>query len=138
MRAMLARCYNPKHPSYVYYGAVGVVVCARWHVFENFLADMGERPAGTSIDRFPNYAGNYEPGNCRWATATEQQRNRVGVKLSLDLADEIMGRLEYGEKEQSVADRLGINRATVGLVKRSKIWREIAPFQGHFRRSPRI
>lgn len=135
-RAMLARCENPKHPEYPHYGAQGIEVCARWQTFQNFVADMGERPAGTSLDRFPKRDGGYEPGNCRWATPTEQQRNRDSVKLSLDLANEIMGRLEHGEKEQSVATRLGISRSTAGLVKRSKIWREIAPFQGRFRRSP--
>jgi hypothetical protein len=54
----------------------GVKVCERWQKFENFLADMGERPQGRTLDRYPNNAGNYEPGNCRWATAKEQAANR--------------------------------------------------------------
>ena len=73
---MLQRCRNPNTPTWKYYGGRGITVCERWLVFEHFLADMGERPAGTSIDRWPNNDGNYEPGNCRWATKQEQTNNR--------------------------------------------------------------
>jgi len=70
------RCQNPNNPSYVYYGARGIKVCERWAKFENFLEDMGERPnRALSIDRINN-EGNYEPGNCRWATWSQQMKNR--------------------------------------------------------------
>lgn len=74
-RTMRARCSNPTHENYRYYGGRGVRVCARWESFENFLADMGERPEGKEIDRINNN-GHYEPGNCRWVTHAENVRNR--------------------------------------------------------------
>lgn len=74
-QAMFQRCTNPNHESYHLYGGRGIKVCKRWHRFENFLADMGERPAGMSIERENNSKG-YGPRNCRWATPREQSLNR--------------------------------------------------------------
>ncbi len=74
---MVRRCTWSKHKAYPLYGGRGIKVCARWMNFENFLADMGPRPSSKhSIDRYPNNDGNYELGNCRWATMLEQSRNR--------------------------------------------------------------
>lgn len=80
-QAMLRRCRDPRHPHFADYGGRGITVCERWRRFEDFLADMGERPAGKTLDRYPNRDGNYEPGNCRWATRREQQENRKNVTL---------------------------------------------------------
>lgn len=75
--AMRARCGYAKHPAFANYGGRGIKVCPRWqNSFENFVADMGERPHGKTLDRFPNKDGHYEPGNCRWATAKQQTHNR--------------------------------------------------------------
>ena len=72
---MWQRCTNPKAAGYENYGGRGIRVCERWRLFENFLADVGPRPEGLTLDRINN-DGNYEPGNCRWATRSEQQFKR--------------------------------------------------------------
>jgi len=73
---MFQRCYNKNCGNYKRYGGRGISVCERWHTFENFLADMGDRPTGKTLDRYPDNDGNYEPGNCRWATRNEQNNNK--------------------------------------------------------------
>lgn len=78
-RSMVARCTNPNHKAYGYYGRRGITVCERWMSYENFVADMGEPPEGMSLDRVDNDKG-YEPGNCRWATRSEQQKNKTSTK----------------------------------------------------------
>lgn len=76
-KAMRERCRRKGHVQYEDYGGRGIKVCARWNSFENFLTDMGKRPSDKhSLDRYPNNDGDYEPTNCRWATAKQQANNR--------------------------------------------------------------
>ena len=78
---MRQRCENPKHKGFANYGARGIRVCERWRKFENFIADMGERPSPKhTIERADN-DGDYEPGNCRWGTWREQSRNKRTNRL---------------------------------------------------------
>jgi hypothetical protein len=74
--AMRTRCNNPNTPNYCNYGGRGIRVCPEWNDFSVFLRDMGECPVDRSIDRYPNNDGNYELGNCRWATRLEQRLNQ--------------------------------------------------------------
>jgi hypothetical protein len=75
-KCMHQRCEKPYAVGFEYYGGRGIKVCDRWKSFDLFLADMGERPAGKTLDRWPNVNGDYEPTNCRWATPKEQAHNK--------------------------------------------------------------
>lgn len=104
-QAMTVRCTDPTDEHYPSYGGRGVTICQRWLDFRNFLEDMGERPPGKTLDRFPDRDGNYEPGNCRWGTPGQQARNRRDNRmithqgLTLCVAD--------------WADRVGIPRTVI-------------------------
>lgn len=97
--SMLRRCHNPKDKDYWRYGAKGITVHERWRTsFENFFEDMGERPSNTTIDRFPNKVGCYEPGNCRWADPQTQADNRRKYKALDNFSDEDVAKEFYKRK----------------------------------------
>ncbi len=94
-RGMLGRCYNESEPGYQAYGGRGITVCERWLTFANFHADMGDPPAGLSLDRVDNDAG-YSPENCRWADRKVQARNRRS-SLNVTIAGETKTMAEWLE-----------------------------------------
>jgi len=101
---MLGRCRNPKDHAYPRYGGKGVKVCERWLEFANFLADMGQRPTGKTLDRIDT-DGNYCLENCRWATAKEQANNTSAAR-----------QLEYKGETDTLANwaaKLQINPRTI-------------------------
>lgn len=113
---MLRRCYRVKDKAYPNYGGRGITMCDRWRSsFEAFLADMGERPPETTIDRI-DVNGNYEPGNCRWADVITQVHNRRATKMSYDLADEMRRLHGLGESRKSLAAQFGVSMAVVYRV----------------------
>lgn len=78
--SMIQRCENPARKDYDRYGGAGITVCERWHKFDNFLADMGQRPQGLTLDR-KNGALGYSPENCRWVSQREQNRNQKSNRV---------------------------------------------------------
>ena len=111
---MIDRCCNAKHKRFALWGGRGISVCDSWrHSFEAFLADMGRKPSsGHSIDRYPNNDGNYEPGNCRWATAKEQSTNRRGLRL-LEICGETLTASDWA-KRKGIDVRLVLERINRG------------------------
>lgn len=107
-RAMRTRCDNPNFKYFSYYGGRGITYCPAWKTYEGFLADMGERPEGTTLDRIDS-DGNYEPANCRWATKSEQMRNRRSITMLtyMDRTQPLaVWAREIGIRRQSLRNRL--------------------------------
>lgn len=107
--SMMTRCYwaKPGDRNHALYQGAGITVCERWHTFENFLADMGEKPSPKhSLDRFPNGFGHYTPSNCRWATSKQQARNWKDRNVLFSHGGEALTLSEW-------AERMGVARATL-------------------------
>jgi len=129
---MLQRCSNSARSDWPRYGGRGITVSGRWHRFENFLADMGDCPPGLSLDRINN-DGNYEPGNCRWATFEQQTRNRRpnggelhwNAKLTVHDVVAIRKLAHDGMTHRALGSMFGVSHANIGDIVRRQEWRRL-------------
>lgn len=120
-QAMLARCrYRARDKSNKYINR-GIDMDPRWAAFESFLADMGERPAGATLDRKDNDKG-YWPENCRWATPREQARNTRRSKLTIDTATLAAFRILCGHRAKDVAADLGVSESLPREIAKGRCW----------------
>lgn len=109
----IERCHNPTNKSYADYGGRGIAVCERWRAsFDAFVADMGPRPEGLTLDRI-DVNGSYSPDNCRWADRFVQARNKRNTKLSLQDIVDIAKATEEGHRPEAIAVFYGVTGAYV-------------------------
>ena len=123
-RAMVDRCTVPTHKAFDAYGGRGITVCKRWLNYKNFLADMGKRPSTKhSIDRINNDKG-YSPSNCKWATRSEQQRNKRNTRVFTD--GKFTGTLVECANKIGISKELAFYRfKNWGTFEKGKSWQQL-------------
>lgn len=120
-KEMRQRCMNPNSDKFHWYGGRGIAVCPQWESFEQFLADMGERPAGMTLDRINN-DGPYSPENCRWATQLEQTRKQEKNKLSEALAAQLRADRATGMTYAALGAKYGVSQTTAHKCAIGATW----------------
>lgn len=113
--SMIQRCKNKNNPGYKNYGAQGIMVCERWLDYKNFKADMGERPAGKTLDRI-NPFGNYEPLNCQWATTLQQGRNKKKTITTFEQAETVRKLHKQGFSPNQIKTMTGISKGSINGI----------------------
>lgn len=128
-KGIKTRCSNKKDKRYHRYGGRGISVCAEWaNSFEAFYRDMGNPPfEGANIDRIDNNKG-YSKDNCRWVTHTDNVRNGISAKLTVDDVSIIKTMLLYqNETQKQIGIKFGVTFAAIGYIKRKLNWEDISP-----------
>lgn len=121
-QSMKKRCYSKTAREYKDYGGRGIYVCRQWvESFEQFLVDMGECPAGHTLERL-DVNKHYEPSNCKWATRKEQSRNRRVNKLTAETAVEIRALYKTGRSYQAIAEQFSVSKSLVAQIVRGELW----------------
>lgn len=128
---MKGRCNDPNNCRYHVYGGAGVKICDRWMSFTSFLADMGERPVGTSLGRIGD-TGHYEPGNCAWQTPEEQgrkgsrnPRTKLSEEQVLCIRSLYAPKARRGCSAKNIAADLGVNTPVIDCIVSYSTWRHI-------------
>ena len=139
-KAMMHRCYDPKHVGYRNYGGRGITVCEPWHNPAAYITwieiNLGSRPDGCSLDRIDNDRG-YEPGNLRWSSRSVQTRNqrsenrrrgsaKVTAVLTEDIVRECRLRAASGEQLGALAAEFGVSKPTMHKAITGKTWQHVS------------